>query len=138
MVVSPLGPTISEFYISDIENKIFKTIITKPKIYVRYVDNIFIVTHSYDEINKLKQTRKKSLLNFTTELNINYLYVLTDPINNNKSTSSPYKKSTNDNSTLLTFHSECPPKYKITIIKTSFIEHFTSHLRQYFTKKLPT
>ena len=38
-----LGPTISEFYMSHIENIIFKTIITKPKIYVRYVD-IFITT----------------------------------------------------------------------------------------------
>ena len=70
---SPLGPTISEFYISHIKNKISQTIITKPKIYVRYVD-IFIATHSYDEINNLKQTlkkKKKSVLNFTTELKVN-------------------------------------------------------------------
>ena len=56
---SPLGPTISNFYMSHIRNKIFETIITKPKIYVRYVDVIFIVTHSYDEISKLKQTLEK-------------------------------------------------------------------------------
>ena len=37
---SPLGPTISKFYMSYIENKIFKTIITKPKIYVCYLDDI--------------------------------------------------------------------------------------------------
>ena len=49
---SPLGLTISEFYMSHIENKIFKTI-NKPKIYVRYVDDIFIATHSYYEIIKL-------------------------------------------------------------------------------------
>ena len=49
---SPLGPTISEFYMSHIENKIFKTIITKPKIYFRYVHEILIAIHSYDEINK--------------------------------------------------------------------------------------
>ena len=41
---SPLGPTISEFYISHIGNKIFKTIITKPEIYVPYVNDIFIAT----------------------------------------------------------------------------------------------
>ena len=69
---SPLGPTISEFYMSRIENKIFKTIITKSKIYVRYVDDIFIATHSDDEINKLKQIlEKNSELNIATELNIN-------------------------------------------------------------------
>ena len=68
----PLGPTISEFYMTHIENKIFKTTITKSKIYVRYVDDIFIATHTYDEINKLKKTlEKNSVLNFTTELNIN-------------------------------------------------------------------
>ena len=44
---------------SHTENKTFKTI-SKPKIYVRYVDDIFIATHSYDEINKLKQTLKKN------------------------------------------------------------------------------
>ena len=59
-MVSLHGPIISEFYISHIENKIFKTIITKPKIYVRHVDNIFIATHSYDEINKLKQNLEKT------------------------------------------------------------------------------
>ena len=58
---SPLGPTISEFFMSHIENKIFETIITKPKIYARYVDNIFIATRSYDEINKFKQTLEKKL-----------------------------------------------------------------------------
>ena len=67
-----LGPTISEFYMSHIEKKIFKTTMTKSKIYVCYVDNIFIATHSYDSINKLKQTlEKNSILNFTTKLSIN-------------------------------------------------------------------
>ena len=46
----PLGPIVSEIYMSHTENNIFKTIITKPKIYVCYVDDIFIATHSYDEI----------------------------------------------------------------------------------------
>ena len=42
------------------------------RIYIRYVDDIFIATQSYDEINKLKQTlEKNSLLKFTTEININ-------------------------------------------------------------------
>ena len=50
---SPLSPTISDFYMSHVENKISKTIITKTKIYICYVDDIFIATHSYDEINKL-------------------------------------------------------------------------------------
>ena len=44
-----------------IENKIFNTIITKSKLYVYYVGDIFIAIHSYDEINKLKQTLEKTL-----------------------------------------------------------------------------
>ena len=68
---SPLGPTIFEFYMSQIENTIFKTTIIKSKIYLRYVDSIFIATYSYDEINKLKQTlEKNSDQNFTTKLKI--------------------------------------------------------------------
>ena len=47
---SPPGSTISEFYMSHTEDKISKTIITKPKISVNYVDNIFITTPSDDEI----------------------------------------------------------------------------------------
>ena len=69
---SSLEPTISKFYISHIENKIFKSVITKPNIYICYVDDILIATQTYDEINKLKQTlNENSVLNFTTELNIN-------------------------------------------------------------------
>ena len=51
--ISPFGPTVSEFYMSLNENKIFKTIITESKIYVLFVDDVFIATYSYDEINKL-------------------------------------------------------------------------------------
>ena len=65
---SPIDPTISKFYMSLIENTISKTIIVKPEIHNRY---IFITTHSYDEVNKLKPApEKNSVLNFTTELNI--------------------------------------------------------------------
>ena len=84
---SPLGPTISEFYLSYIENRISKTMITKPKIYDRIVDDIFIAIHSFDEINKLKQTLEKNFRwNITTKLIINlkkslfFMYLPTPPI----------------------------------------------------------
>ena len=51
---SALGPFISEFYVSHIKNKISKPMITKTN-----ADDIFITTHSYDKINKLRQTLKK-------------------------------------------------------------------------------
>ena len=117
----PFGPTKTEIYVFRIENKIFKIIITKPSIYVRYEDDIFIATHPNDEINKLKQTIEKScVLNITNEPNINkkisFLDALTHSTNNNKFTTS-YVNPTCDNSTLLNYHSECPQKYKIAIIK---------------------
>ena len=59
------------FTITHIKNKIFNTI-KKLKVHVPYVDDIFIATRSYDEINKLKQIlEKNSELKFTTKLIIN-------------------------------------------------------------------
>ena len=46
-----------------------------------------------------------------------FLDVLTKSTNKSKFITSPYKKPTRDNPTLLDYHSECPPKYKIAIIK---------------------
>ena len=70
---SPLGLTISEFYISHIEDKIFNTIIKKQKKNkCSLLDDIFIATQSCDEIKKQNQTLEKNyVLNFTTELNMN-------------------------------------------------------------------
>ena len=69
---------------SHIENKIFKTILTKPKIYICYVDDIFTSTDTYDKINKLNQTPEKDsvLINFTTELkkSLSLMYLLTSTI----------------------------------------------------------
>ena len=67
---SHLRPSIFEFYISHIDNKIFNTI-KKPQIYICYVDDIFIAPQFHNEI-KLKQTLEKNfVLKFTTKLNIN-------------------------------------------------------------------
>ena len=56
-----------------------------------------------------------------------FLDVLTDSTNNNKFITSPYKKPTNNNSTLLNYQSECLQKYKIAIIK-SLIQRTFLHL----------
>ena len=102
----------------------------------------FIITLSYDKINKLKQTleKKNSVLDFTTELNINrknpFLDVLTDSTINNKFTTSPYKKPTSYNSTLLSYHSECRQKYKIAIIKNLIHRPFYISSKTIFYKEL--
>ena len=62
---SVLGPIFSNFYMSDLENKVFNTI-NKPNIYLRYTDNIFLLTNSTNEINMIQETfQNNSVLNFT-------------------------------------------------------------------------
>ena len=48
---SPLGPTFANFYMGDIEEKIFKNNNLKPILFGRYVDDIFIITHNQEQIN---------------------------------------------------------------------------------------
>ena len=55
---SVLGPIFSNFYVSDLENKVFNTI-NKPNIYLRYTDNILLLTNSTDEINIIKEDLSK-------------------------------------------------------------------------------
>ena len=47
---SVLGPTLSNFYMSALENKIFN-LINKPTIYLSYANDIFLLINSTDEIN---------------------------------------------------------------------------------------
>ena len=104
---SVLGPIFSDFYMSDLENRIFNSI-KKPPIYLRYVDDILILTNNINEINILQDTfQNNSVLNFTHELNknnkISFLDVLIDTNNNNNFTTSTYKKPSSNNSCTLNF-----------------------------------
>ena len=95
-VGSVLGSIISNFYMSNLENKIFKSI-RKPSIYLRYVDDIIILANDINETNILQDTfQKNSTLIFTHEFNknnkISFLDVLIDINNNNNYfTTSTYK-----------------------------------------------
>lgn len=48
---SPLVPTLSIFYISHVENHVSNNF-SKPSIFTRFIDDIFIPTTSLDEIKK--------------------------------------------------------------------------------------
>ena len=53
---------------SDLENRIFNST-KKPPIYLRYVDDILILTNNINEINILQDTfQNNSVLNFTHEI----------------------------------------------------------------------
>ena len=81
---SVLGPIFSNFYMSDLENKVFNTI-NKSNIYLRYADDNLFLTNSTDEINIIQETfQNDSFLNFTQEININkisFLGILIDTSN---------------------------------------------------------
>ena len=92
-----LGTNFINFYMSDFENKVFNTI-NKPNIYLRYADDILLLTNSTDEINTIQETfQNNSVLNFTQEININnkipFLSVLIDTSNIDRFTTSIYKKT---------------------------------------------
>ena len=139
---NPLGPTFSEFYMSYIENTVFSRT-PKPRLYVRYVDDILVLLDDENHI-KILQTefQNVSVLKFTYELNINntipFLDVLVDN-NQNEYITTPYKKPTSQNSCLLNFQSECPSRYKEAVIK-NFIKRAESisSSRNIFFKALST
>ena len=71
IIVCIPSTSFSDFYMSNLENRIFNSI-KKPPIYLRYVDDILILTNNINEINILQDTfQNNSVLNFTHELNKN-------------------------------------------------------------------
>ena len=66
---SILEAIFSNFYMSDLENKISNSIKKLP-IYLRYVDDILILANNINEINIRQDTfPKNSVLYFTHEVN---------------------------------------------------------------------
>ena len=117
---SALGPLFANFYMGHLEDKIFQ-VIDKPSIYLRYVDDILVLTEKVSDIEDLKQVlHSNSVLTFTHELNVNnkipFLDVLIDTNGHNFETST-YKKPTSINSCLINYKSECPFRYKTAVIK---------------------
>ena len=55
---SVLDLIFSNFYMSDLENKIFNSI-RKPSIYLRYVDDILILANDINKINIVQDTFQK-------------------------------------------------------------------------------
>ena len=116
---SPLGPTFANFYMGELEARIFEDKNNKPLIYARYVDDIFLQIEDETQLIHLRNTfRDNSVLNFTYELSANsklpFLDVLVEPVNNKFRTSVYHKKT--DNGSCLNGKSECVDKYKDSVI----------------------
>ena len=79
------GTHFSNFYISDLANKVFNTI-NKPNIYLSYAVNKLLLSNSADEINITQEIfQNNCFLNFAQEININneisFLSVVIDTSN---------------------------------------------------------
>ena len=120
---SPLGPTFANFYMGELESNVLENHCQKPLIYVRYVDDIFVLVKNEEELIHLKQIfQEQSVLNFTYEIGVEgKLPFLDITVNNNgsKFETSVYHKPT-DQGKCLNYDSECPEKYKISVI-TNYI-----------------
>ena len=111
-----------------VEEVVFKKI-EKPKIYSRYVDDIFSMTASDEEAERLRICLQEiSGLNFTIEKSNNgqlpFLDVLVK-MGRDKFNTEVYTKPTN-NGQCLNGISECPQKYKDSTI-TAYIRRAITH-----------
>ena len=116
---SPLGPTFANYYMGHLENKIFDSHELKPKIYVRYVDDIFLLVNSVDDIIVLKTIfEENSVLKFTFEININSKIPFLDVLINNSDNSFKTKvfHKPTDYGQCLNYNSNCPDRYKTSVV----------------------
>ena len=67
---SCLGPTFADFYMCNLENEIFnKNPGLKPKLYARYVDDIFVAIDDSAQFTQIKaKFEQESVLTFTHEI----------------------------------------------------------------------
>jgi hypothetical protein len=117
---SPLGPTFANAYMANLEEKVLSSCDFKPSIYLRYVDDIFVVAKDETELEALRVSlENESVLKFTREIGNNKLPFLDVDItvNNDRIETSVYVKRTNSGE-CLNFNSQCPDKYKRGVVFT--------------------
>lgn len=124
---SPLGPTLANFFMANFEVKFMnEKALHTPKLYLRYVDDIFCVFGSmeylltfFDCLNELHKNLK-----FTHEIGPNHLAFLDTEIglpsdNCDLVSSTVYRKPSNTN-VILNYAAVCPITWKLGLI-TCFI-----------------
>ena len=117
---SPLGPTIANFFLAHMENKLLNSNLNfQPKLYLRYVDDIFAVFNNDTSCSKfldLLNSQHKSI-KFTVEHASETIPFLDVEIKLNHSGIDTWiwKKPTHTN-LLLNFNAFCPLKWKSGLI----------------------
>ena len=116
---SPLGVTIANFYMADVEEQALDNIEVKPTMYGRYIDDIFALC-DFDVLTNLKnELELVSGLNFTIEKSVDnklpFLNVLVHNTSDGFHTS-VYRKPT-DVGSCMNAIGDAPEQYKISVIK---------------------
>lgn len=120
-----LGPTLANFYMGHLEMLIMKILLEQDKevpiIYCRYIDDIYVVVNSEEELEYLRSIfEENSVLNFTYEMENNkqIKFLACNIIRKeDKIETEVYIKETFDGN-YLNYSSICPMRYKTGIIKT--------------------
>jgi hypothetical protein len=118
---NPLGPTMANFYMCHLENSVFdNTPDIKPILYLRYVDDIFLLVNNISSIEKLRDSfEANSVLKFTFEVEskkqIPFLDVNIRRTQDSFSTSVHIKNTSFGD--CLNFDSLCPDRYKVGVAK---------------------
>ena len=116
---SPLGPTFANFFMSEVENRALNNISTRPDIYARYIDDMFLLC-SQSTLQELKSEMTLiSGLNFTFESGVDrklpFLNVLVEK-QENRFKSLVYRKPT-DVGSCMNANGDTPVQYKTSVIK---------------------
>lgn len=120
---SPLGPLFANFYMSNLEKKVLSDPKIAPSIYCRYVDDVFVDVDSVEHLRQIIDVmQQNSVLKFTYDLSVENKIPFLDVLvqcEGGKFVTTVYRKAT-DTGTCLNAQSECPSRYKTSVIR-SFI-----------------
>jgi hypothetical protein len=121
MMGSSLGPSFANFYMCELENKIFEQYPEKaPLVYARYVDDIFVMVDDAIKLTELKNLFEcHSVLKFTFEKEKNDQLAFLDVLvkrHESELLTSVHVKSTNSGE-CINYNGICPERYKTGVIK---------------------
>ncbi|XP_076037240.1 uncharacterized protein LOC143022776 [Oratosquilla oratoria] len=117
---SPLGVLFAQAYMCHVENSVLSSINPSPKMYLRYVDDIFVDVDGDEQLENLKRAlEENSCLRFTIEKSVEnkipFLDVWVDG-SDGTFTTDVYRKPS-DSGRCLNGMSECPSKYKKSVVR---------------------
>ena len=116
---SPLGVTFANFFMAEVEEQALDNIDSKPTMYGRYIDDIFVLCDDRVLVNLKNELELISGLKFTIELSVNnklpFLNVLVKRTSAGFHTS-VYRKPT-DVGSCMNATGDAPEQYKLSVIK---------------------